>query len=66
MAEISGGVVPHNSRKLEVKKCYKKKNPEFCFICGSIVEDYSKYPLATVQENTLHMDITRWLILKSD
>ena len=28
--------------------------------------DHSKYPLLTTQEKTLHMDITRWLILKSD
>ena len=28
--------------------------------------DHSKQPLPTTQEKTLHMDITRWLILKSD
>ena len=28
--------------------------------------DHSKYPLPTTQEKTLHMDITRWSILKSD
>ena len=28
--------------------------------------DHSKYPLLTTQETTLHMDITRWSILKSD
>ena len=27
---------------------------------------HSKYPLPTTQETTLHMDITRWPILKSD
>ena len=27
---------------------------------------HSKYPLSTTQEKTLHMDITRWSILKSD
>ena len=27
---------------------------------------HSKYPLPTTQEKTLHMDITRWLTLKSD
>ena len=27
--------------------------------------DHSKYPLPTTQEITLHMDITRWSILKS-
>ena len=27
---------------------------------------HSKHPLATTQENTLHMDITRWSTLKSD
>ena len=27
---------------------------------------HSKHPLATTQEMTLHIDITRWLILKSD
>ena len=27
---------------------------------------YSKHPLATTQEKTLHMDVTRWSILKSD
>ena len=28
--------------------------------------DYSKNPLPITQEKTLHMDITRWSILKSD
>ena len=28
--------------------------------------DHSKHPLPTTQEKTLHMDITRWSILKSD
>ena len=27
---------------------------------------HSKYPLPTKKEKTLHMDITRWSILKSD
>ena len=27
---------------------------------------HSKHPLPTTQEKTLHMDITRWLTLKSD
>ena len=27
---------------------------------------YSKHPLSTTQEKTLHMDITRWSILKAD
>ena len=27
---------------------------------------HSKHPLATTQEKTLHMDITRWSIVKSD
>ena len=27
---------------------------------------HRKYPLPTTEETTLHMDITRWLILKSD
>ena len=27
---------------------------------------HSKHPLPTTQQKTLHMDITRWLILKSD
>ena len=27
---------------------------------------YSKHPLPTTQEKTLHMDITRWTMLKSD
>ena len=27
---------------------------------------HSKYPLPTTQETTLHMDITRWSIPKSD
>ena len=27
---------------------------------------HSKHPLATTQEKTLHMDITRWSTLKSD
>ena len=27
---------------------------------------HSKHPLATTQEKTLHMDITRWSISKSD
>ena len=27
---------------------------------------HSKHPLPTTQEKTLHMDITRWSVLKSD
>ena len=27
---------------------------------------HSKYPLPTTQEKTLHVDITRWSVLKSD
>ena len=27
---------------------------------------HSKHPLSTVQEKTLHMDLTRWSIPKSD
>ena len=27
---------------------------------------HSKHPLTTIQEKTLHMDITRWSTLKSD
>ena len=27
---------------------------------------HNKYPLPTTQEKTLHMDITRWSLLKSD
>ena len=27
---------------------------------------HSKHPLPTTQEKTLHMDITRWSIMKSD
>ena len=27
---------------------------------------HSKYPLPTTQEKTLHIDITRWSITKSD
>ena len=27
---------------------------------------HSKHPLPTTKENTLHMDITRWSIAKSD
>ena len=30
------------------------------------ITDHSKYPLPTTQETILHMDITRWSILKSD
>ena len=35
---------------------------EFCQENGT---DHSKHLLPTVQEKTLHMDITRWSILKS-
>ena len=28
--------------------------------------DHSKYPLPATQEKTLHMDITRWSIAKSE
>ena len=27
---------------------------------------HSKHPLPTIQEKILHMDVTRWSILKSD
>ena len=36
---------------------------EFCQENAMVIE---KHPLPTTQEMTLHMDITRWSILKSD
>ena len=35
---------------------------ELCRECTG----HSKHPLPTTQERTLHMDITRWSVLKSD
>ena len=37
---------------------------EFCQENALVI--HSKYPLPTTQETTLHMDITRWSIPKSD
>ena len=34
--------------------------------CQENATGHSKHPLPTTQEKTLHMDITRWSILKSD
>ena len=34
--------------------------------CQENTLGHSKHPLPTTQENTLHMDITRWPIPKSD
>ena len=34
--------------------------------CQEKCTGHSKHPLLTTQEKTLHMDITRWSILKSD
>ena len=34
--------------------------------CQENMFGHSKHPLPTTQEKTLHMDITRWSILKSD
>ena len=34
--------------------------------CQENATGHSKHPLPTTQEETLHMDITRWSILKSD
>ena len=35
-------------------------------LCQENAAGHSKHPLPTTQEKTLHMDITRWSILKSD
>ena len=35
-------------------------------LCQETTLDHSKHPLPTIQEKTLHMDITRWLTPKSD
>ena len=40
----------------------KKANKSF----AKKMTGHSKHPLPTTQETTLHMDITRWSILKSD
>ena len=37
---------------------------EFCQENALVI--HSKHPLPTTQEKTLHMDITRWSMLKSD
>ena len=34
--------------------------------CQEFATCHGKHPLPTTQEKTLHMDITRWSILKSD
>ena len=44
------------------KKSRSKANRVFPSECTC----HSKHPLPTTQEKTLHMDITRWSILKSD
>ena len=35
-------------------------------VCSGEHTDHSTHPLPTTQEVTLHMDITKWSILKSD
>ena len=47
---------------LELKMSRAKPNRVLSRKCTS----HNKHPLPTTQEMTLHMDITRWSILKSD
>ena len=44
------------------KRCRSKANRVLPGECTG----HSKHPLPTTQEKTLHMDITRWSVLKSD
>ena len=45
---------------------YKSKQVKANRILPRERTGHSKQPLPTIQEMTLHMDITRWSILKSD
>ena len=42
------------------------QRPAFFFFLPRERTGHSKYPLPTTQKKTLHMDITRWSIPKSD
>ena len=52
------------------KERYKHLNAEFQRIARrykkAFLTDHNKHSLPTTQEKTLHMDITRWSIPKSD
>ena len=48
---------------LEMRNEAGQRLIEFCQENALVI---SKHPLPTTQEKTLHMDITRWSILKSD
>ena len=45
---------------------YRMKQGKADRVLGTEHAGHSKHPLPTTQEKTLHMDITRWSILKSD
>ena len=45
---------------------YKKKQGKANRVLPREHTGHSKHPLPTTQEKTLHMDITRWSIPKSD
>ena len=45
---------------------YKPKQVKTTRVVPREHTGHSKHPLPTTQEKTLHMDITRWLISKSD
>ena len=63
-AKVGSQEIPGITDKfgLGVQNKAGKRLTEFCQECTG----GSKHPLATTQEKTLHMDITRWSILKSD
>ena len=45
---------------------YKMKQAKANGVLPRELIAHNKHPLPTTQEKTLHMDITRWSILKSD
>ena len=63
-AKVGSQEIPGVTDKfgLGVQNKAGKRLTEFCQECTG----GSKHPLATTQEKTLHMDITRWSISKSD
>ena len=63
-AKVGSQEIPRVTGKFGVE--YKMKQGKGNRVLQKECTGHSKHPLLTTQEMTLHMDITRWSILKSD
>ena len=64
-AKVGGQEIPGVTGKFGLG-VQNEEGQSFIEFCQKKPIGHNKHPLPTTQEMTLHMDITRWSILKSD